>query len=110
MKKKLDTDEESSVNRLEKKKKKPQSDYLRQLTDIAYQAVEPSPSPSRPSELPGESIVTEETKQQVNIIFIYIYISTFFSFICVKRKQLLDLQVHLQQLVEYLVKLHYDVR
>lgn len=44
MKKKLDADDEDMEDRLEKQKKKHQSDFMKQLTDIAQQVVEPTPA------------------------------------------------------------------
>jgi len=74
MKKKIDTDEDDVTDRLERQKKKPQSDFMRQLTDLAQQAVEPTPPPSGPEPLP------DETKQPVNLIlFVFISIILFLS-------------------------------
>jgi hypothetical protein len=67
MKKKLDTDED---DRLERQKKKTQSDFMKQLTDLAQQAVE-TPSPLPPEPLP------DDTKRQVKFI-LFILISIHF--------------------------------
>ena len=48
MKKKLEGDEDAIAARLEKPKKKTQSDFMKQLTDLAQQVVEPPPQPSSP--------------------------------------------------------------
>ncbi|CAF1127858.1 unnamed protein product [Rotaria sordida] len=56
MKKKLAADEDDMDDRLEKQKKKTQSDFMKQLTDLAHQVVEPSPPPQ-------EEPVIDESKQ-----------------------------------------------
>ncbi|CAF5162755.1 unnamed protein product, partial [Rotaria sp. Silwood1] len=64
MKKKLATGEEDMDDRLEKQKKKTQSDFMKQLTDLAQQAVE-LPPPAEPA--------ADETKQPVNAPFFNFY-------------------------------------
>ncbi|CAF0753292.1 unnamed protein product [Rotaria sp. Silwood1] len=64
MKKKLATGEEDMDDRLEKQKKKTQSDFMKQLTDLAQQAVE-LPPPAEPA--------ADETKQPVNAQFFNFY-------------------------------------
>lgn len=67
MKKKIDMDEDGAEERLEKQKKKTQSDFMKQLTDLAQQVVE------RPPSQPPEPIL-DDTKQQVNYSFIHSYL------------------------------------
>jgi hypothetical protein len=69
MKKKLDTDEDDVTDRLEKRKKKTQSDFMKQLTDLAQQVVERPPSQPEP--------VVDEIKRQVNLI-LFAFISILF--------------------------------
>jgi hypothetical protein len=65
MRKKLDANEEDMADRLEKQqKKKSQSEFMKQLTDLAQQAVEP-PSTPQP-----EPLTTEEAQRQVNLPFL----------------------------------------
>jgi len=72
MKKKIDANEDDTTDRLEKQKKKPQSDYMKQLTDLAQQVTEQTPPPSQP-EPP-----IDDTKQSVNLIlFVFISIIVF---------------------------------
>ncbi len=71
MKKKLDTDEDDVTDRLEKRKKKTQSDFMKQLTDLAQQVVERPPSQPEP--------VADEIKRQVNLILFAFISILFFS-------------------------------
>ena len=59
MKQKSGVGDEESIDRFGRPKKKIQSDFMKQLTDLAQQAVEPSPPP--PADLPPD-----ETQRQVN--------------------------------------------
>jgi hypothetical protein len=101
MKKKLDVDEDATADRLEKHKKKTQSDFMRQLTDLAKQIVEPPPPPP----LEAEPFVNE-IKRQVNLSFfqIVLFLNQFFL-----SRILQDLPLHHNQVVDYLAKLRYDV-
>lgn len=65
MKKKLDADEDDMDDRLEKQKKKTQSDFMKQLTDIAQQAVEIPPPTPQPE------LVADATKPAVIISISY---------------------------------------
>ena len=42
MKKKLDADDDEFVERMEKQRKKTQSDFMKHLTDLAQQTFEPT--------------------------------------------------------------------
>ncbi len=66
MKKRIPTAEDDIGERLEKQKKKPQTDYMKQLTELAQQVVEPSPPTPRPSSQPEPPV--DEIKPQVNLI------------------------------------------
>jgi hypothetical protein len=68
MKKKLEGDEDAIAARLEKPKKKTQSDFMKQLTDLAQKVVEPPPQPEPEPEQEPEPIVNE-LKRQVNLLF-----------------------------------------
>lgn len=75
MKKKIDVDEDGAEIRLEKLKKKNQSDFMKQLTDLAQQVVE-----RPPSQQPEPSI--DETKPSVNIYLSFLNcLSSFFLYL-----------------------------
>lgn len=63
MKKKLDADDDDLDDRFGKQKKKSQSEFMKQLTDLAQQVVEPTPPP--------EPLV-DETQGAVSFLFISI--------------------------------------
>ena len=88
MKKKVGADEDDETERFGKQKKKPQSDFMKQLTDLAQQAVE---LPPEPEPLP------DEIKPQVALTLASSFLHFFHLSLSRKRK---DLQVHLQQLVD----------
>jgi len=72
MKKKLDVEDEDAVdNRLEKQQRKKQTDFMKQLTDLAQQVVETT-SPLPPLSQPEP--VIEEIKQ-VDFLFWKFYSS-----------------------------------
>lgn len=74
MKKKIDVDEDGAEIRLEKLKKKNQSDFMKQLTDLAQQVVE-----RPPSQQPELSI--DETKPSVNIYLSFFNCLSSFFFV-----------------------------
>ena len=73
-KKSVTNEDEEPTNLLDKRKKKPQSDFMKQLTDLAQQVVEPPPpQPTEP--------LPDEIKRQVksNRIFYLFFILFFFT-------------------------------
>lgn len=89
MKKKPVTDEEDGSDLLGKQKKKPQSDFMKQLTDLAQQAVEPSPPPPPLVEPPADEI-----QRQVNPLYL------FHSQNFLPQRKRKDRQVPLEQLAD----------
>ncbi len=71
MKTKIATDDDEEVQRFGRKTKKPQSDFMKQLTDLAQQVVELPPPPTPPTQT---ETITDEIRRQVNLI-LYLIIS-----------------------------------
>jgi hypothetical protein len=112
MKKKIVTEDDEEVERFGKRIRKPQSDFMKQLTDIASQVVEPPPPPTPPTQkesapptIGATTAAIEEIKRQVNLI-LYLIISIRFISLSRKRKYL---ELHLRQVPEQLVQLLCDV-
>jgi hypothetical protein len=101
-----DEEDEVEVERFGRKRKKPQSDFMKQLTEIAQQVVEVPPPPPPPL-TPLTEPVAGEIKRQVNLI-LFLLISILFISLSLSRKRKY-LQAHLQHLADQLVQLPYDV-
>jgi len=67
MKKKVVTNEDEELtNPLDKRKGKNQSDFMKQLTDIAQQVVEQAPSPPQIIELPTEETAKVQVERDLS--------------------------------------------
>ncbi len=102
-----DEEDEVEVERFGRKRKKPQSDFMKQLTELAQQVVEVPPPPP-PPRTPLTEPVAGEIKRQVNLILFLFLISILFIYLSLSRKRKY-LQAHLQHLADQLVQLPYDV-
>jgi hypothetical protein len=81
MKTKIATDDDEEVQRFGRKTKKPQSDFMKQLTDLAQQVVELPPPPTPPTQT---ETITDEIRRQVNLI---LYLIIFIRFISLKETE-----------------------
>ena len=113
MKTKIVTEDDEEVERFGKRVRKPQSEFMKQLTDIASQVVEPPPPPTPPTQtepaptttIGATSAAIEEIKRQVNLIC-HLVVSIRFVSLSRKRK---CLELHLREVLVQLVQLFYDV-